>query len=81
VRPEALKPLRDLRLAVDMPYERGLIDGDLPHALERVLPISGLVAGYKLADSEGYEAIQARGGTSGIAHSIGAGPPAASVRA
>ena len=53
VRPEALKPLRDLRLAADMPYERGLVDGDLPHALERVLPTSVLVAGYKLADSDG----------------------------
>ena len=60
VRPEALKPLRDLRLAAEMPYESGLIDGDLPHALERVLPTSVLVAGYKLADSETYEAIQAR---------------------
>jgi lipopolysaccharide biosynthesis protein len=81
VRPEALKPLRDLHLAAEMPYESGLIDGDLAHALERVLPTSVLVAGYKLADSEGYEAIQAHGGTDGIAHSTGAGPLAASVRA
>jgi Rhamnan synthesis protein F len=55
VRPEALKPLRDLRLAADMPYESGLIDGDLPHALERVLPTSVLVAGYKLADTDGVD--------------------------
>jgi hypothetical protein len=81
VRPEALRPLRDLHLAADMPYESGLIDGDLPHALERVLPTSVLVAGYRLADSEGYEAIQAREGATGIAHSTGAGPLAASVRA
>ena len=81
VRPEALKPLRDLHLAADMPYESGLIDGDLPHALERVLPTSVLVAGYKLADSESYEAIQARAGTTGIAHSTGSGPLPASVRA
>lgn len=54
VRPEALKPLRDLRLAEDMPYETGLIDGDLPHAIERVLPTSVLAAGYKLANSDGY---------------------------
>ncbi len=53
VRPEALKPLRDLRLVADLPPESGLIDGDLPHALERVLPTSVLVAGYKLADSDG----------------------------
>ena len=52
VRPEALKPLRDLNLAADMPYESGLIDGDLPHALERVLPTSVLVAGYKLAAAD-----------------------------
>jgi lipopolysaccharide biosynthesis protein len=60
VRPEALKPLRDLKLAAEMPYERGLVDGDLPHALERVLPTSVLVAGYKLAETEGYEATQAK---------------------
>jgi lipopolysaccharide biosynthesis protein len=81
VRPEALKPLRDLGLAGDMPYESGLIDGDLPHALERVLPTSVLVAGYKLADSDGYEVMQAREGTTEVAHSAGAGPPAASVHA
>jgi lipopolysaccharide biosynthesis protein len=52
VRPEALKPLRDLCLAAEMPSENGLIDGDLPHALERVLPTSVLVAGYKLADNQ-----------------------------
>jgi hypothetical protein len=45
------------------------------------LPTSVLVAGYKLADSESYESIQARGGMTGIAHSTGAGPLAASVRA
>ena len=66
--------MRDLHLAADMPYEGGLIDGDLPHALERVLPTSVLVAGYKLADSESYEALQAREGATGIAHSTGAGP-------
>jgi lipopolysaccharide biosynthesis protein len=60
VRPEALKPLRELRLAADMPRESGLVDGDLPHALERVLPTSVLVAGYKLADSDACEAMQAR---------------------
>ena len=77
VRPEALKPLRDLHLAADMPYEGGLIDGDLPHALERVLPTSVLVAGYRLADSEGYEATQGRGGDRDRAHD----PLGASVRA
>jgi lipopolysaccharide biosynthesis protein len=51
VRPEALRPLANLRLAADMPDESGRIDGDLPHAIERVLPTSVLVAGYKLADS------------------------------
>jgi lipopolysaccharide biosynthesis protein len=46
VRPEALKPLARLRLSGDMPYESGLIDGDLPHAIERVLSTSVLVAGF-----------------------------------
>ncbi len=61
VRPEALKPLRDLRLGADMPCESGLVDGDLPHALERVLPTSVLVAGYKLADCDGREVAQGKG--------------------
>jgi hypothetical protein len=39
-----------------MPSESGLVDGDLPHAVERVLPTSVLVAGYKLAESDGYVA-------------------------
>ena len=81
VRPEALKPLRDLHLAADMPYEGGLIDGDLPHALERVLPASVVVAGYKLADIDSCDVRQAAEGTPGLAHSDGAAPPAASVRA
>jgi len=81
VRPEALKPLRDLHLAAEMPNENGLIDGDLPHALERVLPTSVLVAGYKLAETDSCEVRQAPEGTAGIAHSAGAGPPAASARA
>jgi Rhamnan synthesis protein F len=51
VRPEALKPLMDLRLAANMPCESGLIDGDLPHAIERVLSISVMAAGYKLANN------------------------------
>ena len=81
VRPEALKPLRNLCLAAEMPYERGLTDGDLPHALERVLPTSVLVAGYKLADSDDYEVTQAPKGTTGTAHSAGAGRPVGSVHA
>ena len=60
VRPEALKPLRDLRLAADMPNESGLIDGGLPHAIERVAPTAVLVAGYKLADRDGCEATPSR---------------------
>jgi hypothetical protein len=49
VRPKALKPLAQLHLGADMPHEGGLIDGDLPHAIERVLPTSVLVAGFQLA--------------------------------
>jgi len=51
VRPEALRPLRDLHLAADMPEESGLVDGDLPHALERLFATSVLAAGYRLAES------------------------------
>ena len=59
VRPEALKPLANLRLAADMPDENGRIDGDLPHAVERVLPTSVLVAGYRLADCDACGVTQA----------------------
>ena len=59
VRPEALKPLANLRLAADMPDENGRIDGDLPHAVERVLPTSVLVAGYRLADCDACRVTQA----------------------
>ena len=58
VRPEALKPLADLHLASEMPDESGRIDGDLPHAIERLLPTSVLVAGYKLANSDGSRVAQ-----------------------
>ena len=61
VRPEALKPLRDLRLAAEMPNESGLIDGDLPHAVERVLATSVLAAGYRLADCDGYTSFADQG--------------------
>ena len=55
VRPEALKPLANLGLSAEMPYESGRIDGDLPHAVERVLATSVLAAGYRLADCDGRE--------------------------
>ena len=58
VRPEALKPLRNLHLAAEMPDEGGLIDGGLPHAVERVFPTAVLAAGYRLADSDGVEALR-----------------------
>src|SRR5271166_3632020 len=53
VRPEALKPLRDLRLSSALPEEQGLIDGGLAHAIERVFSTSVVAAGYKLANSDG----------------------------
>jgi hypothetical protein len=52
VRPEALKPLRDLYLSSAIPEERGLLDGSLGHAIERVFSTSVLAAGYKLANSD-----------------------------
>jgi hypothetical protein len=44
-RPEALKPLRDLRLSSAIPEEQGLLDGCPGHAIERVFS----AAGYRLA--------------------------------
>jgi Rhamnan synthesis protein F len=59
-RPEALRPLRELKLACAFPEEQGLLDGGLEHATERLFTTSALVAGFKLADSDGYRVIQER---------------------
>ncbi|HVP99754.1 MAG TPA: rhamnan synthesis F family protein [Roseiarcus sp.] len=56
VRPEALRPLRDLRLSSQFADERGLLDGGLEHAVERLFATSVIAAGYKLADCDGSEA-------------------------
>jgi Rhamnan synthesis protein F len=61
VRPEALRPLRDLNLASAFPEEQGLLDGALEHATERLFTTSAVVAGFRLADSDGYEVAQGRG--------------------
>jgi hypothetical protein len=60
VRPEALRPLRDLQLACAFPEEKGLLDGGLEHATERLFTTSAVVVGFKLADSDGYEVTQDR---------------------
>ena len=58
VRPEALQPLRDLNLAGAFPEQQGLLDGGLEHATERLFTTSAVVAGYRLADSDGYTVTQ-----------------------
>ena len=55
VRPEALRPVRELRLAATFTPEKGLVDGDVGHAVERVFSTAVVVAGYRLVDSDGYE--------------------------
>ena len=52
VRPEALAPLRRLNLSEAFPEERGLIDGGLEHAVERLFGASVTAAGYRLGDCE-----------------------------
>jgi hypothetical protein len=54
VRPEALKPLRELRLASEFAEEQGLLDGDLPHAIERALSTAVVAAGYRLENCDGF---------------------------
>lgn len=53
-RPEALAPLRDLKLANSFPKEKGLLDGGLEHVAERLFGTAVVAAGYKLADSDGF---------------------------
>ncbi len=54
VRPEALAPLRELKLARTFPEEKGLLDGGLEHVTERLFGAAVVAAGYRLADSESF---------------------------
>jgi Rhamnan synthesis protein F len=53
VRPEALRPLRELGLAETFGEEKALLDGGLEHAAERLFATSVVAAGYRLGDSDG----------------------------
>jgi hypothetical protein len=58
VRPEALKPLRDLRLARRFVDDGARVDGGLEHVVERLFSTAAVAAGYRLADSDGCEVTQ-----------------------
>ena len=66
--PEALAPLRRLALSGDFPEERGLLDGGLEHAAERLFGAAVVAAGFRLADSDGYGA---KAGESGAVAAAG----------
>jgi hypothetical protein len=55
IRPEALAPLRALRLADGFAEEDGTFDGGLEHALERLLSTAVVEAGYRVEDIDGGE--------------------------
>ena len=57
VRPEALRPLRELGLAETFGDEKALLDGGLEHAMERLFATSVVAAGYRLADTDGAGAV------------------------
>ncbi len=54
VRPEALRPLRELRLADKFPDERGKLDGALEHAVERLFSAAVVASGYFIEGIDGF---------------------------
>jgi lipopolysaccharide biosynthesis protein len=59
VRPEALRPLRDLCLSLGFPEETGLLDGGVEHTIERLFATSVVAAGYQLKAVDGFEVCRA----------------------
>ncbi len=53
VRPEALAPLRRLKLSEAFREEQGPLDGVLEHAVERLFGAAVTAAGYRLEDCDG----------------------------
>jgi lipopolysaccharide biosynthesis protein len=57
-RPEALRPLRELKLVDAFEPEAGRLDGALENAVERLFATSAVVAGFRLEGVDGF-ALQA----------------------
>ncbi len=55
-RPEALRPLRDLRLETEFPEETGKRDGALENAVERIFSTAAIVSGFSVLGIDGLSA-------------------------
>jgi hypothetical protein len=70
VRPEALEPLRQLKLADACLDEIGAVDGGMEHAIERLFPTAVQAAGYRIEDCDARTDVLGEAATSPLVRAL-----------